>query len=239
MKKGSFVVAALFAAFVASNASADFANVKYVGTGKGSNVKMTIGGTTKDVFAGQLKHQISGATGDYAVLNGTKVTFCTDLLQYVSSSTTQYEFVPVSSVPMSAPMGADKAKAIQDMYNGASGAQLASNVSDDFATAFQLAVWEVVTDYNKNVGVASVGLASGQFKAKKTNGNALSSGVMNAFNTLIGYIGQASNNNVKIVGMANNHAQDQIVEGQTYVPAPGAAALASLGLLLAGKRRRK
>lgn len=239
MKTGSFVVAGLFAAFVASNASADFANVKYVGTGKGSNVKMTIGDTTKEVFAGQLKHQISGASGDYAVLNGTKVTFCTDLLQYVSSSTTQYEFVPVSSVPMSAPMGLNKAAAIQAMYNGASGAQLASNVSDDFATAFQLAVWEVVSDYNSNVGVASVSLTNGLFKAKKTNGNALSNGVMNAFNTIIGYIGQSYNTNIKIVGIASNSAQDQIVEGQTYVPAPGAAALASLGLILAGKRRRK
>lgn len=239
MKTGMFVVAAGIAAVAASTASADTVNVKFIGVGKGSNVKMTVGSTTMDVFAGQLQHQLSGATGSYSVLNGVKNTFCTDLTQYVSSNTTAYTFVPVSAVPDSAPMGSAKAAAIQNMYNGANGAQLASNASTDFAAAFQLAVWEVVTDYNSNLGPASISLTSGSFKAKKTDGSALGSGIMTAFNTIIGYINQSYNTNTKIVAISNNRSQDQIVDGQCFIPAPGAAVLASMGLGLTALRRRK
>lgn len=239
MKTRTFIVAACIATFAASGASAATVNVKYVGKGKGTDIKMTFGNTTKDVFAGQLKHELSGAAGPYSILNGVKNTFCTDLNQYVTSNTSQYEFVPVSSMPDWSPMGAAKASAIQKMYNGANGAQLSSNASSDYAAAFQLAVWEVVSDYNANNGPASISLTTGGFKAKKTNGSALGSGIMNAFNTIIGYISQNYNTNDKIVGITNNRYQDQIVEGQCFVPAPGATLLASMGLGLVTLRRRK
>ncbi|MCC6428062.1 MAG: Cys-Gln thioester bond-forming surface protein [Phycisphaerales bacterium] len=240
MKTCTITAVALVAAFAASNASAATVDVKFTGTGKGSNVRMYVNnGSGQNVFAGQLKHTLSNAQSPYETANGNKITFCTDLTQYVSSNTSQYEFAPISAMPDSAPMGADKAAAIQKIYNGANGLQLTSSVSNEFAAAFQLAVWEIVTDYNPNVGTASMNLGSGNFKAKKTNGNSLTGGIVTAFNTIMGYINQGYNEDVKLVGITSDRKQDQLVEGTCFVPAPGAAALAAMGLGLVTLRRRK
>jgi hypothetical protein len=237
MKTRCIIVAAV-ASIVASHASAAAVNVKYVGKGKGSDVKITHGNTTQNVFAGQLKHELTNPDAPYGPSAGVKITFCTDLTQYVSKNTTVYQFVPIAAMPGTSPMGAGKADAIQDMYNGGNGAPIASNASNDYAAAFQLAVWEVVMDFNPNVGIASLNLTDGQFKAKKTNGSALSSGIVNAFNSIIAAIGQVWQSDTPIVGISSGTAQDQIVAGQAYVPAPGAALLATLGVAAVTLRRR-
>lgn len=237
MKTGTIVaVAALVAAASAHQASAAFVNVKYLGKGNGQNVKITVGSSSQDVFAGQLKHLLSDADAPFESANGTHVTFCTDVHQYVSSNTSKFEFVPVSAMPDGSPMGEDKAAAIQKLYNGAAGAQLAPGATNNFAAAFQLAVWEVISDYNTNTGLSSINLTGGTFKAKKTDGSSLSSGVMSAFNTIIGYLSQDYQTNIPIMGIASGTKQDQIIEG--VIPSPGAAMLAACGLGLVTLRRR-
>ena len=43
---------------------------------------------------------------------------------------------------------------------------------------------------------------------------------MTAFNTIVGYINQSYNTNAKIVAIPNNRSQDQIVDGQCFIPCP-------------------
>lgn len=236
--KTSIVLAALGIAALTTAANADYVDVQFVGTGKGSNVQIDLNGSKTNVFAGQLKHTLSNTGPNYNLLSGTVVTFCTELTQYVTSTTKQYSFAPVESLPGSAPMGAAKAQAIQDVYNLAAGAQLSATANSDYAAAFQIAVWEIVSDFNPSLGISSLSLSQGILKVKGSGGGTLSTAITNAFNTIVAGIGQTYAQNMPIVGITNATAQDQIVQGQSFVPAPGAAALASLGLLAVARRRR-
>lgn len=238
MKTALFtVVAAAVITAAAGAASADTVNVKYLGTGKGSNVKIIAPGVNQNVFAGQLNHQISGGTGLGAILNGTYATYCTDITQYVTSTTKSYTVVPIEQVPNVSPMGLSKADALRNLYTFGAGVQLTNAASNDFAAAFQIAVWEVVSDFNSNLGLTSLSVTDGTFKAKSTNGNVLSAGIMNNLNTIFSGIFNLPEGAVpvEIAGISHATAQDQIV----VVPTPGALALAGVGGGLLIKRRRK
>ncbi|MEK6703107.1 MAG: hypothetical protein AABZ53_12650 [Planctomycetota bacterium] len=222
------------AAFCGS-ANADFINVKFTGTGSGQNARVTINGSTHDYFVGQLKHTLSAGTGAAAAMNGPVVTYCSDLFQSVTSSGKTYDVVGIDQLPGSNPMGAAKASAIRDIYTVAAGAQLALGASNALACAFQLAIWEIVTDYNGTA--ASLNVTSGSFKAKKTNNNSLDSSVTTQLNNLFAGVGHQSTQYSTLAGLRSGSAQDQIVAGSA-VPTPGT--LAAAGLIgLAGLRRRR
>jgi hypothetical protein len=227
---------ALFAAATAASTAfgAATVNVKYNGTGSGQNVKITFNGNTSNVFAGQLKHTLSGATGEYAYTNKQWLTYCTDLAQYVTSTAKVYTFDTLPNMPGNAPMGAAKGQAVQNLFNFANGAQVASNITSDYATAFQLAIWEIVSDYSANNSFAGLSLTSGNFKAKASNGNALSSNITNIFNTMVAAVMNPALTSVEVVGVSSNSYQDQIFQ----VPAPGSLALAGLGTLMLTRRRK-
>lgn len=233
--KTTMIAAAVAAAGVASGAmAADTVSMKFTGKGAGSNVKATYYSTTLNVFAGQLKHTITNGTGWSSRLNGDRLTFCTDFNEYVTSSFKTYLVVDPRWTPNSAPMGVDKADAIRDIYTTAGIAISQTGLSNDMATAFQLAVWDIVADYSASTGVAGLGLSGGHFKATTTGGGSLSSSIMTKYNTLINSIGHTARN-APVLGLTNNGAQDQLV----YVPTPGAVSLAGLGGLLAARRQRR
>ncbi|MBI1189321.1 MAG: hypothetical protein GC200_01385 [Tepidisphaera sp.] len=233
MKTGMFSVAAL--ALVAGLAEADTINVKFTGTGAGSNVHITSPSYNGDVFAGQLKHTLSDGTGAAAAYNGNWLTYCTDLAQHVTSNTKTYDVVSITLLPDSSPMGAAKANALRSIYNTANSTQSSSATSNDLATAFQLAVWEIVTDFNPAAANDGLSITAGSFRATKTTGAALSSGVMTQLNNLLTSAALGAGG-TDIVGIRSGSYQDQILP--ITVPAPGSAALASLGLLCLGGRRR-
>ncbi|MBX3388158.1 MAG: Cys-Gln thioester bond-forming surface protein [Phycisphaeraceae bacterium] len=230
----AFTGIAAFASFASAGPSI---SVKYLGKGAGQNVTMTLNGSSKNVFAGQLNHQLSNAAGGYGWLNGNHLTYCTDLTQYVTSTTKTYTIEQIEIMPGSSPMGQAKADAIRALFVAANGAQAIAATSNDYATAFQLAIWEIVTD-GPSASITASSFTTGNFRAKKTNGSALSSGVVsiatNLYATAMSYLQTGGSSN-QVLGIASGSYQDQLVQ----VPTPGAAALAGLGgLLVAGRRRR-
>lgn len=233
--KTTMIAAVVAAAGFASGAmAADTVSMKYTGKGSGSDVKATYFSNTMNVFAGQLKHMITSGTGWSSRLDGEHRTFCTDFGEYVTTSYKTYRVVDPQWTPNSAPMGVDKANAIRDIYTTAGITISQTGLNNDLATAFQLAVWDIVADYSASTGVAGLGLSGGHFKATKTNGSALSSGITGHYNTLINSIGHTART-APVLGLTNNGSQDQLV----YVPTPGSLSLAGLGGLLAARRQRR
>ncbi|MBM4109164.1 MAG: hypothetical protein FJ255_10210 [Phycisphaerae bacterium] len=229
----STMIVAMVAAGIAGSADAGLVDVQYTGKGKGSTVKVTFGSTTKNVFAGQLKHTIMGGLGADAVYNGEWLTYCSELTQSTSSSVHPFSVVPLSALPGSAPMGAARAAAIFDVYAAAGALPHTSATTDDYATAFQVAIWEIINDFTPEAGAGGLSLATGAFSARKTDGSALPSSIVAITNTLFGAIGTGASAN--IAGISNGSKQDQIVP----IPAPGAAAMAGVGLVLIARRHRR
>lgn len=233
MKTSSLIVALAGLTAMASVASADSVDMRFLGTSAGRDVKITFGSTTVNVFAGQLRHQITNGTGLAAQLNSpSMVTFCTDLDQYVNSSYNTYQLVNLSGVPNPA-MGLDKANAVNALYLAANSAQFGSN--SDYAAAFQLAIWEVVNDYDASIAGNGLSLTAGNFKAKQTSGAALTAAVVNAYNSLVGQISGLLNGPRIVMGLKSDTHQDQLV----IIPLPTGAAMAGLGLGMIALRRRR
>jgi hypothetical protein len=228
-------IIAAFCAVSAGLATADTVDMRFLGTGSGRNVRVTDGERTFNVFAGQLRHSFSNGTGLGAMLQGEMITYCTDLSQYVSSTTQSYSVVPVASAPVGIAMGIEKARAIASLYDYAMGVQVTSSTSNDLGAAFQLAVWEVVSDFDYNIGAASLSLSTGNFRATQTNGNAVWSSVNNLLNGLFAHTNNSSFSPSGLRAIASGTYQDQLV----MVPAPGAGILAGLGMALIAKRTRK
>lgn len=235
-----FLLAAMAFSIVGSAAMADTVNMKFTGTAQGRNAKITFGSNTQNVFSGQLKHTISGGTGSAAALNGNWLTFCTDITQHVTSTNKVYDVVNVSQVPAGSPMGVAKAGLITSLYNVAGNNALLVAANTDLASAFQLAVWEIVSDFNPSAGRSSLSITNGWFNAKNTDGSALPTVIANYLTTWFDAIagGSPVTGNSALVGLANGDAQDQIISVAPPIPAPGSLALAGLGLGLIARRRR-
>ncbi len=216
------------------------ADMAYTGKGKGSSVKIIFDGKAFNAFSGQLKHTVSNAASPSTAINGPRLTYCVDLSQHVESAVKPYQIVDIVArmADISTTHAATRGSAIAGLYNtfGSTAIGTTSATSNDFATAFQLAVWEIAYDFT---GVASsINLTAGTASFKKTDGSALSSGVVNQFNTIIAAI----NNGpiaAGLVALRSTSYQDQLVYVPgTLIPSAGSAAMAALGGLLIARRRR-
>lgn len=215
--------------------------MKFIGTDEGRSVKVTIGSDTFNCFAGQLLHAFSLGNGVAAQLNGqTRVTYCTDLTQTVTSAGDVYTVAPIASLPSTTgwpAMGSAKAQVVYNLYAAAAGQQNTLTANDDFAAAFQIALWEIIYDYNPaNVGVYS--LTGGNFKVKNADGTALSSAVATKVGQLFGMLGSNAPQ-AGLLGLTNDCSQDQIID-VNVVPLPSAAlaGLLGLGLVRVARKRR-
>jgi len=218
---------AITVACTATIAGADTVDVKFLGTGRGTNAKVKLDGNQKHVFVGQLKHRFSNGTGLGAEIDGDFITYCSDLTQYVSSSTKTFTVEEIKDLPNSpgqTPMGADAAQAIMDIYKAAGGSQLLSGTDKALATAFQLAVWEIVYDFDGVEGVASLDTASGAFRIVDL-ANAYESSINAHLTALFGSVGN-NGTGEGLFGVASGNAQDQLV----VVPLPAGAMLGFAGL---------
>jgi len=221
-------------------AQADTVNMVFSGTGKGSNIAVEFfGAAPKTVFAGQLQHTITAGTGQGTGLIGSHRSFCADFQQNVATSSSIFDIVATQDLDVrGTPMGPSTASAIESIFSVHGAAASAANASKDFATAFQIAVWDILYDFNANQPGNGIGLGTGNIKFTATNGGPLSSGIVTSYNQIISAIGSGAAAGF-VYALEQAAKQDQLLYTSTPVPSPGAAALAILGIATMAPRRRR
>jgi hypothetical protein len=214
-------------AVIGSVASADVVSFQFAGVSRGNNVGISAnGGSFHNVFAGSVIHNVDGQR---------TVTFCIDPDQWAQSGTTQFEREALADALSHRGGAQSKAWAIGEMAIAA-GPDIWSETADkNLASAFQVAVWEVVMDLDAEIGVGSLNLAGGSFRAAGTNGSSLSSSVSTIVNQLFGSITFDPMKLGKFEAYTNASHQDFM----TMVPAPGSMLLSLAALPLVAPRRRR
>lgn len=232
---------AIISAAAASAASAGVVDVQYDSVGAGITIQFVeTGEAARDVYAGELNHTISNGMGADAILNGAHRTFCPDIGELVAFSQENYFTTDIENIPTTdggaMPMGSMKADAIRSLYSFSSGTLLAGGLTDAYAAAYAIVIWEVVADFDGTA--ASINVAAGDAMFNKTDGSALNSDVLMLVDSLaadmVTAIGAGGGSFGGVVGLANIGRQDQLV----VIPTPGALALMSVGGLMVSRRRR-
>lgn len=227
------VIASIVAAATCSSAlAANTVEMRQIGIGLGREVKVLHGAGSFNTFAGEIVHEFRNGVGLGEQFNGrTMSTYCAEITEGVSPAFITYEVTDdVGTIPVPA-MGAARGGAINDMFAMLISTQSEGGFDNDWAAAFQIAVWDVTYDYDAGVGRDSLDVATGDMKTQSTSGASLDAGLLSKIDVYFDAIGVASSE-FNVLGFHNESSQDQIV------PTPGAIALGSLGLLLVGRRRK-
>jgi len=235
MNTKRLALAAAAVSALTASALADSVDLQFIGTGLGRNVMVHLSGSSTYVFAGQLYHNFSDGQGAASSLDGNLLTYCCELTQYVSQNKAEYELVPVEDAPSTAPMGDIRAQALRDLYAYADGDQFVTqNTEDnrDFTAAFQIAVWEIVYDYDGTL--ASLDIGDGELIITDRNAGGLRTGIEGFLADLFGAIGLGADF-PELYAVINPCAQDQLV----MIPLPAPFAMAAVGLAAVAWRRRK
>lgn len=237
MNTRRLVVAAAIAALTAPAALADSGEMRYLGKGMGRNVKINVSGNTLDVFAGEMRHEVRNTTGLASSLNSTLITYCIELTQHVSTNWKPFTLERVTTNGVN-PLSAAKESALGDLFAYTNFAIANNQFGNDMAAAFQVAIWEVITDYDDVQGRSSLNITQGDFKASNTNGSPLSAAVSLHLEDMLDAIGNIEPLGI-LYGMYSSGTQDQIIR-IPGVPLPTAAGLGMAGLLtVIGVRRRR
>lgn len=231
-------VIALTATLAAAGAAtADSVDLTYTGPGNGRSFSVITNGTATQVFAGQLNFSVVNGSGSTGVrLNGPLLTYCIDVLEPVGPGLNTYNLASLADAPVTAgsvspAMGPQKAAAIARLYTAAGGDQFTAN--NDFAAAFQLAVWEVIADFGTTG--ATLDIDGGNFEVTSS----INAGTRSVLN---GLLAAAADDSVALFAglgaLTNEGFQDQLYA--VVVPLPGAAGLAAVGLagVVVARRRR-
>ncbi|MCL4221317.1 MAG: hypothetical protein KJZ65_08100 [Phycisphaerales bacterium] len=223
MKTFAFVSLTAIAAAVVS---ADTVQMQFGGVSRGSNVSIRVnGGSSTNVFAGSVIHNIDTIR---------TVTYCIDPDQWAAKGTNVFEKTALEVALSHRSFSADKADAIARLAKVAGQDIWSETAANDLASAFQLAVWEVIMDYNPGSGPGVLSLASGNFRAAGVNSSALSGSISSLVAQLFSGMQSVTGNPNHYVAFTNRSHQDFM----TQVPAPGAAVLALMGLPLMATRKR-
>lgn len=231
--KGS-IIATVAVLATSAFAAADTVTMNFVGAGHGQTATIRVNGDRYTVHAGQLVHEVTDRSGPSGPGLGRLTTYCVDVAEWVSYQSRVYDVNELTEAPVAhgnAGMDQHKADAIGRLYTYANGQQYGT--SNNFAAAFQIAVWEVVSDLDTATTALSV--ADGDFRAWNLN-----SGTINFLDTLLGVaVDDSISISDRILALTNDGSQDQMFE--VAVPLPTTGAMAAVGLAGAGffgRRRR-
>lgn len=228
------VLTAAVAGAIAAPVSAGTVDVEFTGTGLGRSVRTYLDGRSQGVFAGQLRHAFSNGTEQCSSLDGDYLTYCTELVQYVTLNASPYECAPLEDVPATNAMGATRAQAMRDLYAYADGDQFATlgtTENKNLAAAFQIAVWEIAYDYDGQA--SSLDVTGGSLRVSQLDGNPLSDGITGYLDDLFGGIGTNAEF-PELFAVASDQYQDQLV----MIPLPAPLAIGAIGLAAVIWRRR-
>lgn len=211
----------------ASIAAADQVSFQFQGLGDGRNVRISEnGGNYFDVFSGSVIHNVDAMR---------TVTYCIDPDQWAQTGTMNFQQESLISALDHRSDHESKAWAIAELANAAGPSIWTEGVDRDLASAFQIAVWDIVLDFNPGGGASSLGLTSGNFRAMSTNGSPLSGGVLSYYDSLVGGLAFGHVATGGYTAYTNDAKQDFM----SQIPTPGTGILALAGLPLIGSRRRR
>lgn len=226
------IAAAVIAAASGAASAAHTVELKKIDTGLGSSVKIIHGGDSFNAFAGEIIHEFRNGVGLGEQFNGrTMATYCTEVTESVTTSFRTYTVTNDVATLNTPTLGTAKAAALNSMFAMLLGKQGEGVFNNDWATAFQIAVWDVIYDYDADVGRSSLSVTTGNLKVKKTNGDPLGSSIRTKAEAFWDAIG-VSTSAFNVMGFHHDGKQDQIV------PTPGSILLGALGVIVAAPRRR-
>jgi len=219
----SLAIVAGFASF----AGADTVSLQFEGVSQGRNVGIAEHHDDFfNVFAGSVIHNVDGVRA---------VTYCIDPDQWAQTGTANFERETLESAFSDRSDTEAKAWAVAELADVAGPVIWTESVDRDLASAFQLAIWEIVLDYDSEHGARSLDLRHGSFRAAGTDGSHLSSGVLDNYNDLVGALSFEQTSTGGYEAYTNSRYQDFM--GQ--VPTPGTAVLGLMALPMIASRRRR
>lgn len=244
------VVAACSSAALGQPSSGFYSNsdsqidLQFLGNGPGRLARVELDGQMYEIHAGALNYFASNATGTITRFAGEMVGFSPEVwngvgvgetVRYLRADNVQMPFGPESRW-LTEQMSEEQAKSIFNFYDQASQRQYFGG--DDWAAAFQIALWELVYDFDHQ-NVSSHDLSGGRLRVHLLDGQAVSSSVHGIVGELFTRLSLGPQMPRRgLLGAAHPEYRDLMLQ---VVPLPPAAwaGLAVLGGMAVCRRLRR
>lgn len=224
-------------------AAATSLDIQYLGVDSLGTYHIRVDGSNKHVYAGRMTYRVdSGSHGSFTP--GTSFySFCVDLDQLVKSEPKPYDVhtngagdgLGIDDLAAdTGGMGETRAKALSYLF--LNHFEDAVSGSDRKASAFQLAVWEIIYEGTDSESLGTLNINQGDFKVTGGNDDAIDDAqdLLDEIAGLDGAFGDISN---LLVGFGSTQYQDQLT--LIPLPAPVLMGLAGFGLAAVARRRMR